>query len=57
MGDEAVLRAIDTFAAEQRAGGEAVEDLENDILYEAGQCVPPAGGLLYFVEPTIISVQ
>ena len=56
MGDEAVLRAIDTFAAEQRAGGEAVEDLENDILCEAGQCVPLSGGL-HFIEPAILSVQ
>jgi hypothetical protein len=30
--DEAVLRAIDTFATEQGAGGEAMKDLENDIL-------------------------
>jgi hypothetical protein len=34
--DEASPRAIDTFAAEQGAGREAVEDLENDILQEAG---------------------
>ena len=47
--DEAVLGATDTFTAEQEAGGEAVEDLKNDILHEAGQCVPLVVGLLYFV--------
>jgi hypothetical protein len=47
--DEAVPRAIDTFVAEQGAGGEAVEDLDNDIIHEAGQCVPLIGGLLHFV--------
>ena len=39
----------DTFAAEQGAGREVAEDLENDILREAGQCVPLVGGLLHFV--------
>ena len=34
--DEVFPGAIDTFAAEQGAGGEVAEDLENDILYEAG---------------------
>jgi len=48
---------MDTFVAEQGAGGEAAEDLENDILFEASQCVPLAGGLLHFVEPAIVSVQ
>ena len=38
-----------TFVAEQGAGREAVEDLKNDILREAGQCVPLVGGLLHFV--------
>ena len=47
--DEAVLGAIDTFTAEQGAGGEAVEDLDNGIVCEAGQCVPLIGGLLHFV--------
>ena len=41
--DEAVLGATDTFAAEQGAGGEAVEDLENDILYEASHRVSLVG--------------
>jgi hypothetical protein len=30
-------------------GGEAAEDLKNDILHEAGQCIPFVGGLLHFV--------
>jgi hypothetical protein len=47
--DEASLRATDTLAVEQGAGKEAVEDLENDILWEASQCVPLVGGLLLFV--------
>ena len=47
--DAVVLGATDTFAAEQGAGEEAVEDLDNGIVREAGQCVPLIGGLLYFV--------
>ena len=47
--DEVFLGAIDTFAAEQGAGGDVAEDLKNDILREAGQCVPLVGGLLHFV--------
>ena len=47
--DEAFLGAIDTFVAEQGAGGEAAEDLNKDIVHEAGQCVHLVGGLLHFV--------
>ena len=47
--DEVFLGVTDTFAAEQRAGGEVAEDLENNILHEAGQCVPLVGGLLHFI--------
>ena len=47
--DEASLGATDTFAAEQGAGGEAMEDLDKDIVHEAGQCVPLVGGLLHFI--------
>ena len=47
--DEAVLGATDTFAAEQGAGGEAEEDLDNGIVREASQCVPLVGGLIHFV--------
>jgi hypothetical protein len=56
VGDEIVLGATDTFVVEQGAGREVAEDLKNDILCEAGQCVPLARGLLHFIEPTIISV-
>ena len=44
-----VLGATYTFAAEQGAGGEATEDLDNDIVCEASQCVPLVGGLLHFI--------
>ena len=47
--DEVFPRVTDTFAAEQEAGGEVAEDLKNDILHEAGQCIPLVGGLLHFV--------
>ena len=47
--DEVFPGVTDTFAAEQGAGGEVAEDLENDILREAGQCVPLVGGLHHFV--------
>ena len=43
--DEAILGVTNTFAAEQGADREAVEDLKNDILREAGQCIPLVGGL------------
>ena len=47
--DEAFLGATDTFVAEQGVGREAVEDLNNDIVREAGQCIPLVGGLLHFI--------
>jgi hypothetical protein len=47
--DEASPGATDTFTAEQGAGGEATEDLDKDIVHEAGQCVPLVGGLLHFI--------
>jgi hypothetical protein len=47
--DEAFPGATDIFVAEQGAGGEVVEDLDKDIVYEAGQCVPLVGGLLHFI--------
>jgi hypothetical protein len=34
--DEVFPGAIDTFAVEQESGGEAAEDLQNDILCELG---------------------
>jgi hypothetical protein len=36
-----------TFIVKQGASGEAVEDIENDILCEVGQCIPLVGGLLH----------
>jgi hypothetical protein len=47
--DEALLGVINIFVAEQGVGGEAVEDLNNDIIHEAGQCIPLIGGLLHFI--------
>jgi hypothetical protein len=47
--DEVLLGATDTFTAEQGASGEVVEDLDNDIVREAGQCIPLVGGLLHFI--------
>ena len=47
--DKVFLGATNTFATEQGSSEEAVEDLENDILREAGQCVPLVEGLLHFI--------
>ena len=47
--DEVFPGVTDTFAAEQGVGGEVSEDLKNDILREASQCVPLIGGLLHFI--------
>jgi hypothetical protein len=47
--DEVFLGVTDTFVVEQEVGREVVENLENDILREAGQRVPLVGGLLHFV--------
>ena len=43
------LGAIDTFLVEQGVGEEVVEDLDKDIVHEAGQYIPLVGGLLHFV--------
>jgi hypothetical protein len=42
--DDTILGVIDTFAAEQGMGREATEDLDNDIIRDAGQCIPLVGG-------------
>ena len=55
--NEVVPGAIDTFVVEQAAGEEAAEDLQNNIFYEAGQCVPVVGGHLHFEKPTIVIMQ
>ena len=57
VGDEALPGATYMFAVEQGAGREAAEDLQDNILCEAGQWVPVVGGRLHFEEPTIVSVQ
>ena len=49
--DEVFPGVTDTFTAKQGAGEKVAEDLENDILCEAGQCVPLHGGLLV-IEPS-----
>ena len=52
--DETSLGAIDTITAEQGAGGEAVEDLDKDIVHEASQCIPLVVGLLHFVSVHVV---
>ena len=47
--DESDLGVIDTFVAEQGVGEEAVEDLNNGIVREAGQYVPLIGDLIHFI--------
>jgi hypothetical protein len=46
FGDEAVLGATDTLATAQGAGDEALEDEDEDMVYEDGHLVPLVGGLL-----------
>ena len=46
LGDKAVPRAIDTHAAAQGAGDEALENEDEDMVYEDGHFVPLVGGLL-----------
>ena len=47
---------IDAFSVEQGVGGEAGEDLGNDMVCEASHCVHLVGVLCHFKEPAIISV-
>ena len=47
FGDEAVLGAIDTLAAAQGAGSEAMEDEDQDMVCEDGHFILLVGGLLY----------
>jgi hypothetical protein len=44
--DEAVLGVTDTLVAAQGAGGEVLEDENEDMVYEDGHLVPLVGGLL-----------
>jgi hypothetical protein len=55
IGDEALLGVRDIFAGEQGIDEEMVEDLQNKILYETGQCIPIVRGC-HFEEPAIIIV-
>jgi len=48
VGDEVLPGAIDTFAGAQGAAQEVVENVEKEIICEAGHCVPLVGGLLQF---------
>ena len=49
--DEVVLEAIDTLAAAQGVGDEALADEDKDMVYEEGHLVPLIGGhLLHLVE-------
>lgn len=54
--DEAVPGVSDTFAAAQGEGEEVAEDLDKDMVCEAGHSVPLFGGL-HFEDPMIVSVQ
>jgi hypothetical protein len=49
--DEALTRAADTLAGAQGAGQEVAENVEKEIICEAGHCIPLVGGL-HFKEPT-----
>jgi hypothetical protein len=44
--DEAVSGATDTLAAAQGASSEALEDEDEDMVYEDGHFIPLVGGLL-----------
>ena len=46
FGDEVVLGATDTLVATQGAGSEALEDEDEDMVYDDGHFVPLVGGLL-----------
>ena len=48
--DEAVPGVIDTLAAAQGAGGEVVEDEDEDMVYEDDHLVPLVRGLLLYLE-------
>ena len=48
--DEAVPGATYTVAAPQGAGGEALEDEDEDMVYEDGHFITLVGGLLLHLE-------
>ena len=47
FGDEAVLGVTDTHVVAQGVGGEALEDEDEDMVYDGGHFVPLVGGLLH----------
>jgi hypothetical protein len=51
VGDEALTKAADTFAGAQGTGWEVAENVEKEIVCEAGHYIPLVGGL-HFKEPT-----
>ena len=51
--DEAVSRATHILAATQGAGGEVVEDKDQDIIYEDVYFIPLVGGLLHLDEDVV----
>ena len=50
FGDEVVLGATHTLVAAQGVGGEAVEDKDQDIVYEDVYFIPLVGGLLLHLD-------
>jgi hypothetical protein len=50
FGDEAVPGATDTLAAAQGASSEALEDEDEDMVYEDGHFIPLFGGLLLHLQ-------
>jgi hypothetical protein len=50
FGDEVVLGVTNTLAAAQGASGEALEDEDEDMVYEDGHFIPLVGGLLLHLE-------
>ena len=50
FGDEAVPGATNTLAAAQGVDGEALEDEDEDMVYEDGHFIPLVGGLLLHLE-------
>jgi len=54
FGDEVVPGAIDTLAATQGAGSEALEDEDEDMVYEDSHFVPLVGGLLLHLDEDLV---
>ena len=52
--DEAILGATDTLAAAQGMGGEVLEDVDEDMVYEDDHFVPLVGGLLLHLDKDLV---